>query len=200
MEGEKSAEYKFAMGYGSELYGLFNAEESAVKMIDKYEAPIYTCEIEFGTDEEIMGKQQANLIGASHGVFIPFLSGVATGSAGGDGSAYEYDGPKELTEKFQSYISNFLWTGDPNGEGLVTWEAWKGAEEGPSQLILNADKEKAIITMETERTSYDEILDRMEEDTSISEEAKNQIISEVLNGRWFSAGLDERFENRNLWE
>ena len=62
-----------------ELYGLFNAEESAVKMIDQYEAPIYTCEIEFGTDEEIMGKQQADLIGASHGVFIPFLSGVATG-------------------------------------------------------------------------------------------------------------------------
>lgn len=200
VEGEKSAEYKFAMGYGSELYGLFNAEESAVKMIDQYEAPIYTCEIEFGTDEEIMGKQQANLIGASHGVFIPFLSGVATGSAGGDGTAYEYEGPKELTEKFQSYISNFLWTGDPNGEGLVKWEAWTDAKEGPAQLILNADKEKAMIEMSTDRISYDEILDRMEEDTSISEEAKKQIISEVLNGRWFSAGLDERFGNRNLWE
>ena len=128
------------------------------------------------------------------------MSGVATGSAGGDGTAYEYEGPKELTEKFQSYISNFLWTGDPNGEGLVKWEAWTDAKEGPSQLILNADKEKAMIEMSTDRISYDEILDRMEEDTSISEEAKKQIISEVLNGRWFSAGLDERFGNRNLWE
>lgn len=200
VDGERSAEYKFAMNYGSELYGLFNAEESAVKMVDKYDAPIYTCDIDFGTDEEIVGKQQANLIGASHGVFIPFLSGIAAGSAAGDGSAYEYAGPKELTEKFQSYISNFLWTGDPNGEGLETWEAWTGAEEGPSQLLLDADKEKAIITMSTDRVSYDEILDRMEADDTISEEAKSQIISEVLNGRWFSAGLDERFGNRNLWE
>lgn len=200
VEGEKSAEYQFAVGYGSELYGLFNAEESAVKMIDKYDAPIYTCDIDFGTDEEIVGKQQANLIGASHGVFIPFLAGVAAGSAAGDGSAYEYAGPQELTEAFQSYIENFLWTGDPNGEGLVTWEAWTGAEEGPSQLILNADKEHAQISMSYERTSYDEILDRMEADESISEEAKSQIISEVLNGRWFSAGLDERFGNANLWE
>lgn len=200
VEGERSAEYKFALGYGSELYGLFNAEESAVKMVDKYNAPIYTCDIDFGTDEEIVGKQQANLIGASHGVFIPFLSGIAAGSAAGDGSAYEYAGPKELTEKFQSYISNFLWTGDPNGEGLVTWEAWTAAEEGPSQLLLDADKDKAIITMSTDRVSYDEILDRMEADTTISDEAKSQIISEVLNGRWFSAGLDERFGNRNLWE
>ena len=31
-------------------------------------------------------------------------------------------------------------------------------------------------------------------------EKLQKIISEVLNGRWFSAGLDERFENRNLWE
>lgn len=200
VDGERSAEYKFAMNYGSELYGLFNAEESAVKMVDKYDAPIYTCDIDFGTDEEIVGKQQANLIGASHGVFIPFLSGIAAGSAAGDGSAYEYAGPKELTEKFQSYISNFLWTGDPNGEGLETWEAWTGAEEGPSQLLFDADKEKAIITMSTDRVSYDEILDRMEADDTISEEAKSQIISEVLNGRWFSAGLDERFGNRNLWE
>ena len=200
VEGEKSAEYQFAVGYGSELYGLFNAEESAVKMIDKYDAPIYTCDIDFGTDEEIVGKQQANLIGASHGVFIPFLAGVAAGSAAGDGSAYEYAGPQDLTEAFQSYIENFLWTGDPNGEGLVTWEAWTGAEEGPSQLILNADKEHAQISMSYERTSYDEILDRMEADESISEEAKSQIISEVLNGRWFSAGLDERFGNANLWE
>ena len=82
----------------------------------------------------------------------------------------------------------------------MKWEAWTDAKEGPSQLILNADKEKAMIEMSTDRISYDEILDRMEEDTSISEEAKKQIISEVLNGRWFSAGLDERFGNRNLWE
>lgn len=200
VDGDRSAEYKFALNYGSELYGLFNAEESAVKMVDKYEAPIYTCDIDFGTDEEIVGKEQANLIGASHGVFIPFLSGIAAGSAAGDGSAYEYDGSKELTEQFQSYIENFLWTGNPNGEGLVTWEAWTGAEEGPSQLLLNADKEHAIVEQSYDRVSYDEILDRMESDDSISEDAKSQIVSNVLNGRWFSTGLDERFGNANLWE
>ena len=200
VEGDKSAEYKFALKYGSELYGLFNAEESAVKMIDKYDAPIYTCDFDFGTDEELMGKEQANLIGASHGVFIPFLSGIAAGSAAGDGSAYEYEGPKELTQEFQDYIGNFLRTGDPNGDGLVTWEAWTGAEEGPSQLLLNADKDQAIVEQSYDRASYDEILDRMEADDSISEEAKKEIISKVLNGRWFSAGLDKRFGNANLWE
>lgn len=200
VDGDRSAEYAFAVNYGSELYGLFNAEESAVKMMGTYQAPIYTVDIDFGTDPEIVGEAQAALVGASHGVFIPFLSGIAAGSAAGDGSAYEYDGPKELTEMFQSYIANFLWTGDPNGEGLVTWEAWADAAEGPSQLLLDADKDQAIVEQSTDRASYDEILDRMEADDSIPDEAKAEIISTVLNGRWFSQGLDERFGNANLWE
>ena len=200
VDGDMSAEYAFAVKYGSELYGLFNAEESAVKMIGTYEAPIYTVDIDFGTDPEIVGEEQAALIGSSHGIFIPFLSGIAAGSAAGDGSAYEYDGPKELTEIFQSYIANFLWTGDPNGEGLATWEAWTDANEGPSQLLLDADKDHAIVEQSTDRASYDEILDRMEADTSIPDDAKTQIISTVLNGRWFSQGLDERFGNADLWE
>ena len=200
VDGDRSAEYAFAVKYGSELYGLFNAEESAVKMIGTYQAPIYTVDIDFGTDPELVGKDQAVLIGSSHGIFIPFLSGIAAGSAAGDGSAYEYEGPKELTELFQSYISNFLWTGDPNGEGLTAWEAWTDAKEGPSQLLLDADKEHAIVEQSTDRASYDEILDRMEADDSIPEDAKAEIISTVLNGRWFSQGLDERFGNANLWE
>lgn len=200
VDGDMSAEYAFAVKYGSELYGLFNAEESAVKMIGTYEAPIYTVDIDFGTDPEIVGEEQAALIGSSHGIFIPFLSGIAAGSAAGDGSAYEYDGPKELTEIFQSYIANFLWTGDPNGEGLATWEAWTDANEGPAQLLLDADKDHAIVEQSTDRASYDEILDRMEADTSIPDDAKTQIISTVLNGRWFSQGLDERFGNADLWE
>ncbi len=52
----------------------------------------------------------------------------------------------------------------------------------------------------TFRSWHHDILDRMEADDSISEESKSEVISQVLNGRWFSAGLDARFGNKNLWE
>jgi para-nitrobenzyl esterase len=39
----------------------------------------------------------------------------------------------------------------------------------------------------------------IEKDTSISPEAKQKIISEVLNGRWFSGELDEYYGNKSLW-
>ena len=54
--------------------------------------------------------------------------------------------------------------------------------------------------LQTEHTSYDQILDQMDQDDSISSEDKQMIISSVLNGRWFSSALDARYNNKNLWE
>lgn len=59
--------------------------------------------------------------------------------------------------------------------------------DGESQLIVDADDEHAWAEMSTEHTSYDQILDQMDQDDSISSEDKQMIISSVLNGRWFSS-------------
>jgi para-nitrobenzyl esterase len=39
----------------------------------------------------------------------------------------------------------------------------------------------------------------IEADNSISPEAKKTILSKVLNGRWFSEGLDKHFGTASLW-
>jgi para-nitrobenzyl esterase len=44
-----------------------------------------------------------------------------------------------------------------------------------------------------------DVINEIEKDTSISSEAKKKIVSEVLNGRWFSAELDEFYGNKILW-
>ena len=93
------------------------------------------------------------------------------------------------------YISNFLWNDNPNGEDLVEWNSWTSSSDGPTQLLLDADLNKAIITMSHERTSYESILNEIENDHSITDEDKNTIVKEVLNGRWFSSRLDSYFNN-----
>lgn len=52
-----------------------------------------------------------------------------------------------------------------------------------------------MISQSYARTSYTGILEAMEADDSVSDEVKEDIIHRVLNGRWWSAGLDERFGN-----
>ena len=192
---ELEKELDFAVNYGSRLYGLFNAEESASKMSKNYKSSIYTCDFDFGTSESIEGG--ITEYGSYHGVFIPFLTGRTTGAAATFPESFEGNGVLDLADNFTSYVSNFLRTGNPNGEGLVTWDSW--SENGASQLILDVNEDKAVITMSDSHETYDNIIGDMENDTTISEESKENIIKNVLNGRWFSKGLDEHFGNESLW-
>jgi para-nitrobenzyl esterase len=86
-------------------------------------------------------------------------------------------------------------TGNPNGKGLVTWKKWTSATKGPSQLYVNSDGTKVNIHQEYGRTTYQSILDKIVRDTSITENAKEELIKHVLSGRWFSKGLDTFFHN-----
>ena len=53
----------------------------------------------------------------------------------------------------------------------------------------------APIHQEYGRTTYQSILDEIVGDTSITENAKEELIKHVLSGRWFSKGLDTFFHN-----
>lgn len=56
---EKHKEFAFAKTYGSRLYELFNAEESAVTMFNHYgKAPIYTMKIAYGNNPKLVGEKR----------------------------------------------------------------------------------------------------------------------------------------------
>lgn len=215
-------EFAFAVKYGSKLYGLFNAQESAERMFDSYQAPIYTCEIRYGNDPQLVGEDMAITTGATHGIFLPFLTDADIGPRSAYPEAFAHEGTKELTDKFMSYMVNFLWTDSPNGMAMAytstgsdagagtdtsaaaptllpQWEAWSAKDTGPADMIFDANESQALIYQSSERYSYDAFLQEIEQDTSISPEAKQRIISEVLNGRWFSGKFDEHFDNASLW-
>ncbi|MEF2074655.1 carboxylesterase family protein [Consotaella aegiceratis] len=198
-DAKRLAELKFAAGYGSKLYELFNAQESAQRMFDHYEAPIYTVRMAWGSDPAIVGEPMATLFGAFHGVWIPFVTDRTTGFSGLFPDAFANPGAKDLGGQFGSYIRNFLWSGDPNGEGLTRWKPWTGIDSGPTQLILDAGMDKANVTMSEERTAYDDVLKAIDADTSIAPEQKRHLIETVLDGRWFSLGLDRYYGNTNPW-
>ena len=64
----------------------------------------------------------AELAGAYHGVFLPFLTDEVTGFGAMYKDSFNNPGAKDLGEKFTNYISNFLWGGNPNGQDLVQSE------------------------------------------------------------------------------
>ena len=194
---EKHKEFAFAKIFGSRLYELFNAEESAATMLNHYgKAPIYTMKIAYGNNPKLVGEKTAFTSGSIHGIWIPFATGIPTATtAGYPAGSFDNPGALALTAQIQDYLGNFMRTGNPNGKGLVTWKKWTSATEGPSQLYVNSDGTKVDIHQEYGHTTYQAILNEIVGDTSIKENAKEEIIKHVLSGRWFSKGLDAFFHN-----
>ena len=194
---ELAAAKAFGSKYGSQMYGYFNANASAQKMLEKgYQSPIYLMNCNFGHDSAIWKDMP---MGSFHGVVLGFLD-TNCGVRSYFSAAYATNGGKQLLPLTNQYMKNFLWssTGDPNSNGITGWSAYTSASS--KWLVLDADRETAWAKMDQIAiTSYDQVFTAMDADTTISSAAKASVIKSVLNGRWFSRALDTKYNNANLW-
>ncbi|WP_347339095.1 carboxylesterase family protein [Enterococcus larvae] len=195
---EISNQYDFVNTYGGQLYSLFNLEDSAQKMSDNYEAPIYGMEILFGENADAVSEEMAKL-GSFHGVFVPLLDTDSQNYAGLVTDSYESDGAKELSVMFQNYLFEFISNGDPNGVDLTEWTEWKKDAE-KNILFLDADKSTAAAEMGKKEFDYEQVIEAIKKDDSITDEQKKILLAEVMNGRWFSHTLDEEFGNLSTFD
>lgn len=194
-KSEQPAAIQFGFLYGSEMYRIFNTQESARKMeAEGYSSPIYLCQIDYGGQ---YSQSKIEGFGAFHGIFVPMLSDV-----NGYTGIYDFQSQKgyqAMGEQYNRYLANFLSTGDPNGEELPDWPAWTSAE--PKTQVFDAGKtaDSVKISSEDVSTTYDEIMAEMDKDDTLTQEQKAGVISNVMNGRWFSDALDAHYGNKSLW-
>ncbi len=170
-----------------------------------YGADIYLCQIDYGDPAAL---SQIPMLGAFHGIFVPMLSTVNNYAAMVDFSG---EGYQEMATLFNRYLKNFLTTGDPTGNlftgirGLFSgdstlpkWQNW--TPDNKVSMVMDASATDAQIGCKDVSTTYEEIMDRMDADTTVSAELKQKMIRNVMNGRWFSAALDARYGNPTLWK
>lgn len=188
-------EFVFANKYGSKFYGFFNGQESAEDIYANYKAPIYVCMFDFGHDPAVVGETYAVKTGATHGIFLPFLTDQPYPYTAGT-DVFAKPGPQELSDIFIASLAAFIRTGDPNNALLPEkWEAW--TLQNRAETIFDADGKQAKVYQRSNDTSYEVILKELEADNSLNADSKNYIIKNILNGRWFSGGLDAKYHNKN---
>ncbi len=193
-------QYEFAEKYGSLMYGYFNGEESAERMLKAgYKAPIYTCIIMWGEDPKVVGELFATIRGSYHIMSTPLMTRKATGIAAKYPDLFASEGCQAVSTLLNAYYKNFLWTGNPNGEGLPEWKPWSGLK-GTTQLIVDGNDKEAWAAMSSEHISYKQIIEMMEKDATLPPAEKEAMIQTILNGRWFSQPLDDHFHNESLWK
>ncbi|MGT2957597.1 carboxylesterase [Streptococcus bovimastitidis] len=182
---EKMKEFNYARQYGGQLYRLSNGVDSARVMQDTYKSKIYIGEIGYGDSEKVT-PELAKTLGAFHGIFEPMLQ-KPSNYKDFIGKSFETDGAKEMSSTFKAYLKNFLYSGNPNKDKLPEWKNWSNEN---SVLKIDASKNKAKIETKKDSKTAQDVIKKMDEDTSLSEEKKSEINKTVLNGRWFSGPLD----------
>ncbi|PCH12280.1 Para-nitrobenzyl esterase [Streptococcus parauberis] len=185
---EKLAEFNYSKTYGSQLYRLSNGVDSAKQMANKYKSPIYVTEIAYGDNKEVTPKLSQSL-GSFHGIFEPMLQ---TPSNYKDfiGESFENDGAKEMSKQFKLYIKSFIENGDPNQAKLPKWDDFTSDNQ---VLSIDADKSKSKIIATKDQETADDILLKMKNDNTLTQEQKEDLNKNVLNGRWFSNPIDSLY-------
>ncbi|CBK73419.1 Carboxylesterase type B [Butyrivibrio fibrisolvens 16/4] len=178
----------YAIEYGSEMYRIFNAQCSAEEMYGKYKNNMYLCQVRYGSNDSAT---RIPLMGSFHGIFVPMLT---NNHSYGSFADFSNAGYQNMAHVFDQYLTNFMVTGNPNGEGLNKWSNWTSAN--PVSLVLDADSEKAIVSLENVSSSYGKIIGQMSSDDIVSENVKDLMGKNVLNGRWFSSTLDNYYKNK----
>lgn len=190
----QDAAAEFSRKYGSDMYRIFNAQVSADTMFDHYDAGIYVAQVDY----EATGKAFSGnyIMGAFHGIFVPMLSSVH-GYPTFDLDGFKSVGYTAMAEKFNTYLTSFLKTGDPNSEDMDQWSKWDPSTK--LSMVFDGDKDGAIVELKDVSKSYQDIINEMKADTTVSEEVKMAQIKNITNGRWFSAYQDEYFKLPSLW-
>ena len=187
--GEAASARAFATRYGSELYRIFNGAASAAALSAGSSAPVWVCEIAYG------GRNSASPIramglGSFHGISLSMLSGKNALSGVANLSS---DGFAALSDLFVEKVGSFLHSGS------LDWQPWTAAS--PKALVLDAGTaaDSASALLQEAPADDTPVLDQLEADNSVPSAAKDLVIRQVLNGRIFSAHLDQRFHNPTLW-
>lgn len=188
----QAAGVEFGNLYGSDMYRIFNTQMSAEKMYSNYQSDIYLCQVDYGS---INSASKIDTYGAFHGIFVPMLA-----DTNGYTGIYDFTqaGYQDMATKFNSYLANFLKTGNPNGDDLTEWKKWNLSEK--LTQVFDADATSATITSKNVYKTYDQIMSEMDADTTVDETVKKLVISGSMNGRWFSDAVDAKYNNESLWK
>lgn len=181
--------YNAAVEFGGKMFAGFTADRVADELIKgKNKQPVYAYRFAWGTNEQAVQKPWNSMLGAAHAADVDFYTGHEEFPFKNLFPNIYYTDPnkpgrQELSQLLAQYIKNFLYTGNPNGRGLVQWDVWSANLQKPSLLELNADATHAYAVMSKERFDKTSLQNEMKASLT---EAEWQILSgKLMKGRFF---------------
>jgi para-nitrobenzyl esterase len=139
-QAKDKAAYQRDSAYRSRAWKVTGVDEPARRLAGAQPGRVFAYRFDWDEEPSVLGADLGALIGAGHGLEIPFVFGHwQLGSAGKIlFDAENLVGREELAATMMSYWAEFAWRGDP-GRGragtLPRWTAWQ--DDGAKYAVLD---------------------------------------------------------------
>jgi para-nitrobenzyl esterase len=143
--------YDMVAGYLDQGWKATGADEIAAVLREAQGGNVYVYRFDWDEEPSVLGSDMGKLVGAGHGLEIPFVFNNFEAVFMGFNLFFYSDdnfvGRKALADSMSSYWAEFAYTGAP-GKGRdrreVEWKAWDNAAGGHKFIILDTPGDKGI--------------------------------------------------------
>ncbi|MEH7096903.1 carboxylesterase/lipase family protein [Neobacillus vireti] len=188
-DNKKWSLYENTLKFGNKLYAGFNADAVADQIVNVKDQPgVYAYRFAWGTQEGVIDETVRKTFGAPHGSDIDFFTGLDESWINLFYPNKYYtvsneQGRRQLHNTMVSYLKNFLYTGNPNGEGLPQWGTWSNKDNQNRILYFDADQQNANVYMSDEHLVKNEIVNEMRR--NLPKQEYDTIVEQLFAGRFF---------------
>jgi para-nitrobenzyl esterase len=181
----------------SRIWAVRGALEPAAARHQAMVAPSYVYRWDWDEEPTVLGTDLSQMIGAAHGLEIPFVFGHFYLGPEGEKIFDETSAPGRiaLSRAMMSYWAQFARTGEP-GRGsagdLPTWQRWGPGEEVGKALVFDTVGDGGI-RMESEMPTREEVYAELESDARIGTTERRCRVYATLK-EWTREIDDQRYQ------
>lgn len=163
--------YQLAMRYAGDMWKVSGCDSIARNLI-KHQDNVWAFHFCWGalddSGKSVINSEFGLKIGAAHTMDIPFLFGldefVVKFITNKIFTEENRQGREKLSQAMMSYMTHFIYTGNPNGDSAIPeWYEWSNEKGGPKSLIFDADEQDLKIEMMSKEYSKEEIEAKLED-------------------------------------
>lgn len=171
--------------YTSNLWKANAVDQPAGTMVASGRDHVYAYRFDWDELPTILGTDLSSMIGAGHGLEIPFVFGhYDLGSEQAEQLFTEANRPgrRELSKKMREYWANFARSGDPNDPNRTRWSPWRNRPgENGRYLILDTEADGGL-RMGSRTYSTEELREQIDTDSRLENQRERCVVRRAMAG------------------
>jgi len=185
--------YQATSDYASASWKIGGADDPAAAMRAAQGPSVYVYRFDWDEEPKLLWSDFGKLLGAAHGMEIPFVFHDFTGGFARLFTDANRAGREELADAMSSYWANFAWTGSP-GRGrkgeLPEWKPFDPADGADKQIVLDT-RASGGIRMDPHRVTKASLLAQLAKDPRLDDALRCDLFRGMVEHNAFAASDGE---------